>query len=201
MRLNSQSKLETFKQLAIEVNECKRCGLWRSRRKPVFGDGNVDAIVVFIGEAPGYWEDVKGKPFVGSAGRLLDEILRENSISREEVYITNIVKCRPPENRDPRPEEIESCKVYLDRQLDLIRPRIIVTLGRHSTAYIFSKAGIPFKSISEAQGKLYEAEFWGTRVYVIPSYHPAAALYNVKFRDDIEKAIRLVRRVKDELKL
>jgi len=200
MDLNSQL-LEAFEKLAIEVNECRRCGLWRSRRKPVLGDGKIDAIIVFIGEAPGYWEDVKGKPFVGSAGRLLDEILRENSISREDVYITNVMKCRPPENRDPRPEEIESCKVYLDRQLDLIRPRIIVTLGKHSTAYVFSKVGIPFKSISEVQGKLYEMEFWGAKVYVIPSYHPAAALYNIRFRDDIGNAIKLAKRVKDELTL
>lgn len=199
--LNSQSKLEAFKQLEIEVNECRRCGLWRSRKKPVLGDGNIDAAIVFIGEAPGYWEDVKGKPFIGPAGKLLDEILSENFISREEVYITNVVKCRPPGNRDPRSEEIESCKVYLDRQLELIRPRIIVALGRHSAAYVFSKACMPFKSISKVQGKMYEVTFWGAKVYVIPSYHPAAALYNMKFRDDIRNAIRLAKKAKDELKL
>ncbi|MEM2398892.1 MAG: uracil-DNA glycosylase, partial [Candidatus Bathyarchaeia archaeon] len=150
-------------------------------------------------EAPGYWEDVEGKPFVGSAGRLLDEALREASILRSEIYITNVVKCRPPGNRDPRPEEIEACRIYLDRQLDIIRPRIIVTLGRHSTAYIFSKINLRFKSISEVQGKIYEAELWGQKTYVVPSYHPAAALYNVKLKDEIGKIMRLVKKIECEL--
>ncbi|MEM2341876.1 MAG: type-4 uracil-DNA glycosylase [Candidatus Bathyarchaeia archaeon] len=184
-----------------EVNNCRRCDLWRNRRKPVLGDGNIDTTMVFIGEAPGYWEDIKGKPFVGSAGKLLDEILKDNLISRSNVYITNIVKCRPPENRDPRPEEIEACKVYLERQLDLIRPRIIVTLGRHSTAYIFLKANVPFKSISESQGKVYEVKFWEAKTYVIPSYHPAAALYNAKLRDEIRNAIKLAKELESKLNL
>lgn len=198
---NSLLKLEAFQQLMNEVSNCRRCNLWRNRRKPVLGDGNIDTTMVFIGEAPGYWEDIKGKPFVGSAGKLLDEILRDNLISRNNVYITNIVKCRPPGNRDPRPEEIEACRVYLERQLNLIRPRIIVTLGRHSTAYIFSKAGIPFKSISDAQGKVYEAEFWGTRTYIIPSYHPAAALYNAKLRNEIRNVIKLAKELENRLNL
>lgn len=195
MASSTEDKFKIFQQLMLEVNACKRCGLWRNRRKPVLGDGDINASIVFIGEAPGYWEDIKGKPFVGSAGKLLDEILMENSISRDEVYITNIVKCRPPENRDPHPDEIAACSDYLERQLDLIRPRIIMTLGRHSTAYIFSRAGIPFKSISKAQGKIYEVNFWGRKVYVVPSYHPAAALYNLKLREDIKSAIRLIKRL------
>lgn len=197
--MGSQMKIEVLRQLMDEVSKCRKCDLWRSRRKPVLGDGSVEASIVFIGEAPGYWEDIKGKPFVGSAGKLLNEILKENSISRDEIYITNVMKCRPPENRDPRPEEIAACKNYLERQLDLIRPKIIVTLGRHSTEYIFSKAGIPFKSISEVQGRIYEVKFWETKTYVVPSYHPAAALYNVNLRDKINGAIRLVRRMRSEL--
>ncbi|MEM1581032.1 MAG: type-4 uracil-DNA glycosylase [Candidatus Bathyarchaeia archaeon] len=192
-----QSKHEVFQQLIAEVSECKRCELWRVRRKPVLGDGNVNTSTVFIGEAPGYWEDIKGKPFVGSAGNLLNRILEKVGISRNDIYITNVVKCRPPGNRDPRQEEIEACRNYLDRQLDAIRPSIIVTLGRHSTAYIFLKAGIPFKSISESQGKVYETRFWETKTYIVVSYHPAAALYNVKLEKEIEKALRVVKMIQN----
>ncbi|MBS7606472.1 MAG: type-4 uracil-DNA glycosylase [Candidatus Bathyarchaeia archaeon] len=197
--MDSRTRIEALQQLMDEVSKCRKCNLWRSRRNPVLGDGSVEASIVFIGEAPGYWEDIKGKPFVGSAGKLLDEILRENLILRDEIYITNVLKCRPPENRDPRPEEIAACSDYLERQLDLIRPKIIVTLGRHSTAYIFSRAGIPFKSIGDVQGRIYEVKFWETKTYVVPSYHPAAALYNAKLRDEIGNAIRLVGRMRGEL--
>jgi len=180
----------------MEIRECKRCDLWKNRRNPVPGDGNINTSIMFIGEAPGYWEDVKGKPFVGAAGKLLDEILRKAGINRSEVYITNIVKCRPPENRDPTEREIEACHIYLDRQLELIKPKIIVTLGRHSTAYIFSKMGLKFKSISEVQGKIYEAKFMNMKIHIIPSYHPAAALYNIKLRSEIEKTIKLINEIK-----
>ncbi|MBS7638966.1 MAG: uracil-DNA glycosylase family protein [Candidatus Bathyarchaeia archaeon] len=191
MSLDSRFKDEALRQLMVEVSACKKCGLWRSRRNPVLGDGDPSSPIVFIGEAPGYWEDVRGKPFVGAAGRLLDEILGKAMMPRNSVYITNVVKCRPPENRDPLPEEIEACSPYLDRQLDLIRPRVIVTLGRHSTAYIFSRASIPFDGISRVQGKVYEVSFWGERTYVVASYHPAAALYNVRLRGEIENTIKL----------
>ncbi|MEM3542660.1 MAG: type-4 uracil-DNA glycosylase [Candidatus Methanomethylicia archaeon] len=197
--MEKSQNFEAMEKLRLEVKNCRKCDLWRHRRNPVLGDGNINASIVFIGEAPGYWEDVKGLPFVGAAGKLLDEILGKAGIKRSEVYITNIVKCRPPENRDPNEREIEACHTYLDRQLNLIKPEIIVTLGRHSTSYIFSKAGIKFTSISEVQGKIYRAKFLGMNVYVIASYHPAAALYNIKLRGEIEKAIKLINEVKSEL--
>jgi DNA polymerase len=196
MAADLRLKIDVFKQINAEVAECKRCGLWRSRKNPVLGDGDINAKIVFIGEAPGYMEDVKGKPFVGAAGKLLNESLIKAGISRDKVYITNVVKCRPPENRDPRSDEIEACRSYLDRQLDLIRPKIIVTLGRHSTAYVFSKIGREFKSISEVQGKIFEAELWGEKIYIIPSYHPAVALYNAKLKVSVEKTIKLVSSIK-----
>ncbi|MEM2168706.1 MAG: type-4 uracil-DNA glycosylase [Candidatus Bathyarchaeia archaeon] len=183
-------------QLAEEVSGCKKCSLWKSRKNPVVGDGDINASIVFIGEAPGYWEDIKGKPFVGSAGRLLNEFLKKAGLSRESVYITNVVKCRPPGNRDPRPDEIKACSPYLDRQLDLIRPRVIVTLGRHSTAYLFSRAGMGFRSISEVQGKVFDVNLWKTKVYIAPSYHPAAALYNAGLRKYIEETIKLIASIK-----
>ncbi|MEM0050074.1 MAG: type-4 uracil-DNA glycosylase [Candidatus Bathyarchaeia archaeon] len=191
MVLDQQLKLEVFRKLAEVISSCRKCSLWRSRKNPVLGDGDINASIVFVGEAPGYWEDIKGKPFVGSAGKLLEEAIKKAGLSRESVYITNIVKCRPPENRDPRPEEIKACGPYLDEQLDLIKPKIIVTLGRHSTAYILSKAGIAFRSMSVVQGKIFEVKFWESKTYIIPSYHPAAALYNMRLKGYIEEAIRL----------
>jgi len=158
---------------------------------PVVGDGDINANIIFVGEAPGYWEDIKGKPFVGSAGRLLNELLRKVGLIRESVYIPNVVKCRPPGNRDPRSEEVKACDPYLNRQLDLIRPKIIVSFGRHSTAYIFLKAGIKFMTLSEVQGKTLETRFWGEKTYLVPSYHPAAALYNMKLKNNIERALSL----------
>lgn len=191
-----QLKLGAFRRLAEEISRCKRCPLWESRKNPVIGDGDVNASIVFVGEAPGYWEDIKGKPFVGSAGRLLDEFLKKAGLSRKNIYITNIIKCRPPGNRDPRPDEVKACSPYLDRQLDLIRPKVMVTLGRHSTAYISSRAGIKFRSISELQGKVFEVNFWETKSYIIPSYHPAAALYKAGLKKYIEETIKLAASIK-----
>jgi len=191
MTLDYRLKIAAFRKLAEEISRCRKCSLWEFRKNPVVGDGDINASIVFIGEAPGHQEDITGKPFVGSAGKLLDEVIRKAGFSRESVYITNVVKCRPPRNRDPHPEEIEACSPYLDRQLDLIRPKVIVALGRHSIIYIFSKAGIAFKSISEVQGKVFEVTLWETKTHIIPSYHPAAALYNARYKGHIEEAVRL----------
>jgi len=197
--LDHQLKLKLIRQITAEVNECRKCSLWKTRRKPVPGDGDVNASIVFIGEAPGYWEDVRGKPFVGAAGKLLDSVFEKVGISRSKVYITNVVKCRPPGNRDPRPEEIKACSPYLDRQLNIIRPKIIVTLGRHSTSYIFSKVGLKFKSMRESQGKLYKVNLWDAKTYVVASYHPAAPLYNVKLKEKIEKTMRMVKELEETM--
>ena len=191
--MGSPSKIEAFQQIIAEINKCRKCNLWRMRRKPVPGEGDINASIVFIGEAPGYWEDVKGRPFVGAAGKLLNEAFEKAGIQRSKVYITNVVKCRPPGNRDPLPEEIEACHTYLDRQLNIIRPKIIVTLGRHPTAYMFSRAGMEFKAISRVQGKVYEVDFWGTKTYIVASYHPAAALYNIKLKEKIEKTMEIIK--------
>lgn len=191
--MNSNLKNQLMQQLMAEISLCRKCGLWKTRKNPVPGEGDMNAPVVFIGEAPGRWEDVEGKPFVGSAGDLLNRILRKIGLSRGDIYITNLVKCRPPGNRDPHLSEIESCSPYLDRQLDIIKPKIILTLGRHSTSYIFSKAGLTFTSISEVQGKIYEAKFWDSKIHLVASYHPAAALYNVQLEKEIETSIKLVK--------
>jgi uracil-DNA glycosylase family 4 len=162
--------------LAQEVTACTRCLLHRGRTKAVPGEGPEDADILFIGEAPGFHEDQQGRPFVGAAGRFLEELLASIGLSREQVFIANVIKCRPPGNRDPLPEEIEACRTFLDRQIDLIQPRIIVTLGRFSMARAF-----PRSRISAIHGKPRKI---GGRVYY-PMYHPAAALHQPSLRTTV----------------
>ncbi len=188
------SKQELMKEVASEVMACRKCGLWKKRKNPVPGEGNLNADVMFIGEAPGYWEDMKGKPFVGPAGEILDEMLSKIGLSREQVYIANVLKCRPPENRDPSASEIKTCAPYLDQQIRTIKPKIIVTLGRHSTSYILSRCGIEAAGITKLHGKKYNVELSGFPVLVIPMYHPAAVLYNPKYRRDLERDFQLLGR-------
>ncbi len=176
----SRSKL--LDDLRARIKECRRCSLWKGRTNAVPGDGNPEAEIMFIGEAPGYHEDLQGKPFVGAAGKLLTELIRSIGLEREEVYITNVVKCRPPGNRDPKPEEIASCSPYLDEEILIIKPRIIVTLGRHSTGYILAKGGIRARAISKVRGRAFELDMLGLHVIVFPTYHPAAALYNPRLK-------------------
>ena len=187
------SKQNLMEVVAAEVEACRKCELWKNRRNPVLGEGNIDSAVLLVGEAPGYWEDMKGRPFVGAAGKLLDEMLSEAELRRGEVYITNILKCRPPENRDPLAGEIVNCTPFLDRQIQIIKPRLIVTLGRHSTSYILFKARIEVEGITQLHGRKFETKLLGFHVLVIPTYHPAAALYNVKYRDEIKTDFKLVK--------
>lgn len=187
------SKQDLMSAVVAEIIACRKCELWKQRRNPVPGKGNFDAKVMFIGEAPGYWEDVKGRPFVGAAGKLLDEMLSGIGLSRGDVYIGNILKCRPPENRDPLSSEVKACTPYLDRQIRIIKPKFIVTLGRHAASYILSKAGFETAGITRLRGKLYEVNLLGSQIHIIPIYHPAAALYNVKYRDDIKRDFQLLR--------
>ena len=190
------SKKHLLDAVAAEVVVCIKCDLWKGRKKAVPGVGNPESRVLFIGEAPGQSEDLKGEPFVGAAGKFLDTLLSETGLSRTDVFITNVVKCRPPRNRDPRPDEIETCTPYLNKQIGIIRPRFIVTLGNHSTAYILSKARLPFHSITQARGKVYETSILGLKVAVFPTFHPAAALYSARYKKQLEEDFQ---RIKDEL--
>ncbi len=185
-----------MEKIAVEVRECTQCSLWQRRRNAVPGEGNIDAQVVFVGEAPGYWENVKGLPFVGSAGKVLDGLLEGIGLPRESVFITNIVKCRPPENRDPRSAEVETCtSLYLNRQIGLIKPKVVVALGRHSTAYILSKAGFDkIVSITESRGKVYRVKIVGLSFVVVPMYHPASVLHNPRYRDGLERDFQLLKK-------
>lgn len=167
----------TLERVHELIRVCPKCALSKSRTQAVPGEGAEDAGVMFIGEAPGWYEDQQGRPFVGPAGRLLDELLRLIALPRPQVFITNMVKCRPPNNRDPRPEEMEACAPYLDRQIALITPLVIVTLGRHSLAHFF-----PGRSIGQVHGTSRREN--GVSYFAL--YHPAAALRQQRLRQTLE---------------
>lgn len=164
-------------ELAKEIAVCERCILSQSRRNTVPGEGPEDADIMFIGEAPGFHEDRQGRPFVGAAGQFLNELLESIGLKREDVYITNVIKCRPPANRDPLVGEIEACWPYLERQIELIQPKMIVTLGRYSMERFF-----PGQKISRIHGRPRKME----GIIYYPIYHPAAALHQPRYRADVE---------------
>jgi DNA polymerase len=173
-----------------EIAVCRRCDLWRGRTRAVPGDGRADAEIMFVGEGPGYHEDLQGQPFVGAAGHFLDELLQRAGIKRADVFITNVIKCRPPSNRDPTPEEIAACNDFLLAQIALIKPRAICTLGRFALATLVDER---LTSISQVHGKAYRK----SGIIFVPLYHPAAALHDQRLRDtivaDIGRAAALLR--------
>ena len=169
---------EILKQIAEQTAVCTRCDLQYSRKKSVPGAGNPQAQIMFIGEGPGFHENVQGLPFVGAAGQFLDELLADAGLKREEVFITNVVKCRPPGNRDPQVEELDACKPYLERQIAAINPDVIVTLGRFSMGHFINNG-----KISGIHGK----PFWSGGRMIVPMYHPAAALHQPSLREVVKQ--------------
>ena len=165
-------------ELAEQIAVCPKCDLAKTRTHAVPGEGNPNADIVFIGEGPGFYEDQQARPFVGPSGKFLDELLASIGLRREDVYICNVVKCRPPNNRDPQPGEISACNPWLDRQLEIIKPRVIVTLGRFSMTRYF-----PGQSIGRIHGQPRRLD----EVTVVPMYHPAAALHQASLRHTIEQ--------------
>jgi uracil-DNA glycosylase len=163
---------EDLVALYREASGCVRCPLHEGRTNVVFGNGNANAALMFVGEAPGHHEDLQGLPFVGRAGQLLDELLGEIGLSRKDVFVANVLKCRPPGNRDPQPEEIDTCKPYLNRQIELIEPKVICTLGNFATKLLTRSN----RGITGVHGRPQVHELGGRAVRVYPLYHPAAAL-------------------------
>jgi uracil-DNA glycosylase len=159
--------------LRTEASACTRCRLHEGRTQVVFGNGNPSADLMFVGEAPGFHEDQQGIPFVGQAGKLLDRLLDGIGLTRADVFVANVLKCRPPGNRDPQPDEIEQCEPYLFRQIELIRPRVVATLGNFATKLLSGKP----TGITRVHGIEQETTIGGSRVLLYPIYHPAAALY------------------------
>lgn len=192
-----------LEELYQEVGECRKCGLWRSRTKPVFGAGSERAGLVFVGEAPGRDEDLQGQPFVGAAGKLLTRILESIGLKREEVYITNILKCRPPGNRNPSSEEIQTCRGYLARQLAIIKPRIICALGTFAAQTLLGTS----EPISRLRGRFHACPVkdslglghldasdgaGGQDVKLMPTFHPAALLRNPSYKRLVWEDMKLL---------
>jgi len=169
---------EVLAQIAREVSQCEKCVLHHSRKLAVPGEGPANAEIMFIGEGPGFHENEQGRPFVGAAGRFLDELLASINMERSDVFITNVVKCRPPGNRDPQLDELKACNDYLERQIQAIRPKVIVTLGRFSMARFFPNA-----RISQIHGQARQVKGY----LVVPMYHPAAALHQGSLRPVVER--------------
>jgi uracil-DNA glycosylase family 4 len=181
--------VSALSELCQQIRVCDRCVLHQGRTNAVPGEGPEDAAIMFVGEAPGFHEDRQGRPFVGAAGKFLNELLESVNLKREEVHITNVVKCRPPGNRDPQQDELDACEPYLERQIELIKPRLIVTLGRFSMARYFK--GV---NISRVHG---QPKRFGD-IIVYPMFHPAAALHQPKYRAMIEEDMRKIPKLLQE---
>ncbi len=179
-------QLESLEDVARTVRQCTDCPLYRGRNNAVPGEGNPEAEVMFIGEGPGSREDREGRPFVGPAGQLLEGLLASMGTNRDEVFIANMVKCRPPDNRDPSPDEIGACGKYLDRQIELVNPKVIVTLGRFALGRFF-----PGESITRASGKVRQKD--GRTIF--PVIHPAAALRRNELRQTLIQDFRTLSQV------
>lgn len=189
----------SWDELEYAIRNCTRCDLHKFRRNAVPGEGNRESRIIFIGEAPGSAEDEMGRPFVGAAGKLLTMTMETLGISRESVYITNVVKCRPPGNREPRDDEVSLCSVYLEAQLRFLRPSIIVTLGNVAGRKIFSMGNMVWSGITKMRGRAYKMNILDLEVVVIPTIHPAAALYNPQLKRFLEGDFKLVKEVLDSI--
>ena len=181
--------MDTLSEIADRVRACKDCALSTGRTNAVPGEGPVDAEVMFIGEGPGFQEDRQGRPFVGPAGQFLDQLLADAGMSREQVFIANMIKCRPPQNRDPAPAEMAACSKYLDRQIELIDPKLIVTLGRFSLGRFF-----PGESITRARGRVRHKD--GRAIF--PVMHPAAGLRREEMKASIIQDFKAIPGILEE---
>jgi len=182
MAVEASARRAELSRYAEEWSSCQDCRLSEGRTTVVVGDGNPDADLMFVGEAPGFHEDRQGVPFVGQAGGLLDELLGLIGLGRADCYIANVIKCRPPGNRDPQPDEIEACEGKLYRQIAIVRPRVIATLGNFSTRLLSGRQ----HGVSRVHGQARRTTLGGSQVVLYPLYHPAAALYNPRLRPELE---------------
>lgn len=189
------NKKESLNQIEKKISSCQKCPLYKTATNPVPGNGNSEAEILFVGEAPGFHEDQQGIPFCGAAGKLLDTLLSLIGLDRSKVFVANMLKHRPPENRDPQPEEMEACREYLDEQIKIIEPKVIITLGRFSMIKFY-----PYGKISVDHGKGRIVEHNGSKYIFIPMYHPAAALragaVDLQLREDFKKMPAEIERLK-----
>ena len=187
--MENTERREKLKDFFYCIKECSKCELSRTRTNFVFGSGNANSKLMFVGEAPGKNEDLQGKPFVGQAGKLLDDLLSSIGFARNEVFIANVLKCRPPQNRDPKLEEIDSCKNYLFEQIEIIEPAVICTLGKYSTQLLLNTE----EGITGLRGRIFKID----NIYILPINHPAAALYTPSrmeiLKVDFKRAAKVIK--------
>lgn len=181
--MDLEEKQAKIKKLRAKIAQCTRCVLHETRTNTVPGEGDVDAAIMFIGEAPGRNEDLQGKPFVGRAGDIFDKLLESIGLTREQIYLCNILKCRPPNNRNPLSSEISTCVGSLDLQIKIVNPKVIGTLGNFATTYVFEKFNIPPAKISAVAGTVIDVETPFGPKKIVPVFHPAVATYNVHKTD------------------
>jgi DNA polymerase len=195
--VEAASRKELLRRLKEIVETCKRCSLWRIRSRPVFGEGPADAEIMIIGLGPGRQEDLQGRPFVGAAGKFLDQLLAEAGLSRSGIYVTNVIKCFLPENRAAE-DQVKSCTPYLDQQIEIIQPRLIIALGNVAACYLLGKFGLRCESMERVHGRVYEVSSLTLSLHIVPMYHPASALRNPGLRGKlIEDWRELGKMVKD----
>jgi len=186
---------DNLEKINKEILDCQKCLLYKTRTNPVSGEGDPHTKIMFIGEAPGNNEDKEGRPFCGAAGKILDKLLESTGIKREEIFIANILKCRPPENRNPLKEEIDACGSFLDKQIEIIKPKILCTLGNFSTSYILEKYGLKdqIQGISKIHGKVFEIKILSDIMKIVPFYHPAVATYNMNMIGTLKSDFQLLK--------
>lgn len=187
--------MNELEELAEEIETCTKCDLHKDRTNSVPGEGPSNADIMLIGEAPGYHEDQEGRPFVGKAGDILTELLERAGFERSDVFIGNVLKCRPPENRDPTKEEIETCMPYLERQVRIIKPRLIIPLGRIAAKTLLGRS----VKVSEEHGEVKNFDFAGWNCKILISYHPAATLYGRSKKEKLERDFDKIKEIINEL--
>lgn len=192
--VSSMSEEKDIKKIVLSIENCRKCGLWKTRKKPVVGEGSIGSDILFVGEAPGYNEDLQGRPFVGKAGKILDELLESIGLQRGKVYISNILKCRPPGNRSPLKTEVAACTEHLDKQIEVIKPKIIVCLGNFAVSYIFEKFGLKTDKISSVHGKIFQVNTLFGGIEIIPMYHPAVATYNSNAKHILTEDFKVIKK-------
>ena len=191
--LSLEEKVKRIEKLRGQIAKCHRCRLSKTRTHTVPGEGSVEASVMFIGEAPGRNEDLQGKPFVGRAGDIFDRLLDSLFLTRDEIYLCNILKCRPPENRIPLSDEIQACVGSLDVQIKTVNPKVIATMGKFATTYIFEKFSFPLKNISSVHGQIFDVETPFGFKKIVPLFHPAVATYDPNKLDTLLKDFQVLK--------
>ena len=196
--MNKRDKL--LKKIKDEVIGCKKCSLSKTRTLPVIGQGDHNAKIMFIGEAPGLNEDKTGVPFCGQSGNILTELLNSIGLQRENVYICNILKCRPPGNRNPQTDEIKACVSYLESQIETIKPKIIGALGNYAVSHILKQYNLDdqIQGISKIRGKIFEARASFGKIRIIPLYHPAVVVYNANMKDILKKDFKILKKYNEK---